>query len=103
MPKFYNKKRNTKMNSHEFAAFIQEQAKDLKINSSELESATGQVLTNAIQERIKNEEPPEQLLSVIILLATIMGCFSISPEMFRDEHFLKALEKTSKMLEEVSP
>lgn len=89
------------MESREFTNIIREKAKDLKMAPEDLESAAGQMLTDSIQERIKGKEPEEQLMSVVILLATIMCCFNISPEMFRDEHFLEALERAQEMLKEL--
>lgn len=89
------------MDSREFTNFIREKAEESKIGPVALETAVGEILTTTLKERIKNKNPIEQLMDIVILLATIMSCFNVSPKMFRDEHFLKALEKATKMLEDI--
>lgn len=92
------------MDGCEFAKYIKDQAKLRDIKDYELECAVGSILTTSVKERIAaSNDPLKATKEVLTLLATIMKCFNITPEMLADPLVTKILNKIGDMLENASP
>lgn len=92
------------MNGREFAKFIKEQAKLNGVEGHELEGAVGTVLTETVKQRAAaTNDPVEATKMILILFATIMKCFSITPEMLADPQTTKILNKIGEVLDNLSP
>lgn len=92
------------MDGREFAEFVKQQAKLRGIEGFELESAVGCVLTSTVKEgALATNDIGEITKRYLFLIATILKCLGLTPEMLAEPAVTNILNKMGKILDDNSP